>query len=367
MAKPIKLDVLANVRGFQAGTEDVERALDDVSDALDDVVREGDRGTDKLERSFGELARDARKHGDDVGDGLGRGFKKASDGAGEFKSEASQSLRETAASISSVEDGLDAVQEIAANGLGGFGPLGAAAGLGVAGAIGLVSSGLQDAQAEADELKARLAGAYQAAVEEGRNYLDEAQIIAEVNSLLFDPERADEYRRLREEAARIGVDESTYTRAIAGDEEAINVALQIGNDKRAERQAWAEKNLAPERETGERIDAQGRAMDAVLGKLRTRAELTEQNKAAAELALQVAEDINAETAAGNAAAKRAIDERGAALQAYADRAASIPNPVLVPRIDTSGLSDIERRVDALNGRAIHLRVRGEGMSGGYWD
>jgi polyhydroxyalkanoate synthesis regulator phasin len=335
MAKPIKLDVLANVRGFQAGTDDVADALEKVSDSLDDVVRDGERGTDELERSFAELARDARKHGDDVGDGLGRGFKKAGAGADDFKQEANQSLRETAASISSVEDGLDAVQEIAANAFVGFGPVGAGAGLVGALGLGLVTEELRTQQQESDELRSRLTSAYAAAVEAGRDYLDEAQLIAEVNSLLFDPERADEYRRLQEEAARIGVDVETYTRAIAGDEESINVALEIGNAKRAERADWAEKNLAPERETGERIDAQGRAMDGVLDKLKTRAQLTEENKAAADLALRVTQDINTETAAGNKAAKDAVDERGRTLEEYGRKAASIPNPVLVPTIDTS--------------------------------
>jgi hypothetical protein len=333
--------------GRSKGPDQLERGMKDAQEATEALGDETADTARKIEREFRDTYKGVGNDADDA-------FGKAKRGAQDFKEESVSTGKEVAASFSSVEDAIGGVQELAANALGGFGPAGVAAGLVAAAGIGLVTSGLQAQQEEADKLKEAFAGLYQGAVEEGRNYLDAAQIIGEVQSLIFDPERAGEYKRLLEEASRIGVDSSTYIRAIAGDEDAINVALEIGNAKRAERQEWAEKNLLAERETGEVTDEQGAAMDGVLAKLDTRQTLTEENKAAAELALQVEKDLDEATAEGNRKAKQAVDERGGALQAYADLAGSIPNPVLVPDIDAT---KAERKLqDIINRRRSEIEI-----------
>lgn len=361
MGSPIKLDVLANVRGFQAGTDDVADALDDVADSLDELVRDGGRGTDKLERGFADLARDARRSGDDIGDGVGRGFKRAADGADDFKQEANSSLRETAASISDVTDGLDAVQEIAANAFVGFGPVGAGAGLVAALGLGLVTAEIQKQQEEADELKQRFSDAYKAAAEEGRTFLDDAQVQAAALDIIFD---TDKRKAAQKDAAAIGIDLSTMTLALAGDQDALNVAIEASTANYEAAAEAVQKTADGLSYTGGKEAERLGVVGAIAEKLRTQKGIQDENKAAAEQALEIDKEIDRKNAETNAAAKAAIEERGRALEEYARRVAAIPNPDLTPNFNDAGLSDLERRVEALNGRNITLRVRGEGMSGG---
>jgi len=238
----------------------------------------------------------------------------------------------------------DVVQESLANAFSGFGPGGALVGILAAAGAGALITGLQDAQEETDRLREKFTEMYSSAAEDGRKYLESEQIAAEVRNILFDPERADEYKRLREEARDIGVDELTYIEAIAGGEDALNIALEIGNGKRAERKDWADKNLAPERETGEVIDAQGRHMDGILGKLEERKKLTEDNKAAADLALEVEASIEGRVSAANEKRRENDRERGKALEEYYARASN-PPAVKVPIVaDTSAFDREAERI-----------------------
>jgi hypothetical protein len=327
MGKPITLDVLANVRDFQKGTDVAGDALDDVADALDDVVRDGDRASERLERSFRDIARAGSKAGDDVGDDLRRGFKRAEDGAEEFKDEAQDTMRETAASISSVEDGLDAVQEIAANAFAGFGPAGAAAGLVAATGIGLVTAEIQSQIDKAAEFRDALTSAYKDAVTEGRAYLDEAQIIAAVHDIMFDEDKKSQYEQAIRDAETLGVTINDVLRAQAGDEEKINLLREAGRQ-------LAEDSLDPKRTGVELTLAEAAELGHAVQRAEELKKLRDENVQRAERALEIQQEIADDETNGNTAAKRAIDQRGAALQAYADKAKSIPDPVLVPKLST---------------------------------
>jgi len=159
----INIDILANTRQFQAGTKDVEKALDGVADSLDhlalDAARSADQASDalsdgfrdsgrdveraiddaedslkdlsraaeregrdagdeladgvkdgakdaetaleKTERSFKELADTAKREdpGKSLGDSVRKGTDEAGEGLGEFKDEANSTAREAAASF----------------------------------------------------------------------------------------------------------------------------------------------------------------------------------------------------------------------------------------------------------------------------
>lgn len=229
----LKLDILANTRQLVSEMKKGGASVEDVSDELDDMAREAQQSGDKIERTFKDIAKAADTSGRKVGADLKDGFRKAESGADSFKDEAKGTMRETAASISSVEDALGAVQEIAANAFEGFGPVGAGAGLVAAIGLGLVLENLRLQTEEAAKLRERLTSAYTEAAEEGRKYLDSAQLIAEANDLMFNPERADEYKRIREDALKLGIDENELIRANAGDldaqrsaQEAINALLE---------------------------------------------------------------------------------------------------------------------------------------------
>lgn len=147
----LKLDIAANTRQAQAQVKDLGEALGDVGDSLDDVARDGKTAGDKLEKSFKDLAKTAKKSGDDAGKGLKSGVK---EGLDEAKSEAGQSGREAAASFGGgFEDIVDFVQETAANAFSGFGPIGAAAGIAVAAAIGTIMANAATAQEKLNEAR----------------------------------------------------------------------------------------------------------------------------------------------------------------------------------------------------------------------
>lgn len=207
----LKLDIFANARQLISEMKRSSASVEDISDALDDMARDGDDAADKLEGSFKDMARDAKRAGDDIADGVGGGLK-------DLKGEAGQSGREAAASFSGEwGDVGDFLQETVANGLGGFGPIGAAAGIAAAAGLGVVTSVITAQQEAADELKARISSAYQTAAEEGRTYLDTAQIIAEASDLMFNKDRAEEWKRVQEDANLLGLDLYDVIAANAGE------------------------------------------------------------------------------------------------------------------------------------------------------
>lgn len=359
-SSPIKLDVLANVRPLQAETKKAADAVDELGEAVDDAMRDGAGAGDKLERKFADLARAGRRASDDIGDDFRRGFKRAEAGADEFRDEANSTMRETAASIRDVESGLDAVQEIAANAFVGFGPVGAGAGLVTALGLGLVTEELRSQQEEADELKARLTSAYIAAAEEGRNYLSVQQIIEESAAIYQDAERL---KQATKDAAELNLDRALVVQAMAGDEEALNAVIAAGADKLEDAEQASRRRAEAGQDVFNIEALSGSQLEALIAKYETQLGVQREGKAAAEEYLGVVEAQNERQAAGNAAAQRAVDERGAALKRYADAAAAIPDPVLTPRLDTSSADGELSRFIAKPRNPIELSIFYKDTSG----
>lgn len=297
---PISIDMLANVQPFLRGTKDVEGALEDVSDSLDDVARDAQRSSDKIERELGgsadvvgdsteklerkfkDLRDTVQRESKSGGDAMSRSYKRATDDSSEsldeFKRESNSTAKESAASFDgSAESIVDSFQEIAANAFAGFGPAGAAAGIAAALGIGYVTTELQKQQEEAEETKQSLIEMYQGAIEEGRNYIDEAQILARYTELVFDDAKMEEFRK---SAEQIGVDINTYTRAQAGSYDDLQLVIEAAKKAEEERGSAVEVN-----------SKQGQAMllkeqEAVAGIIRENEGLLEQhdkNRQAAEL------------------------------------------------------------------------------------
>lgn len=140
----LRLDVLANTRQFVSEMKKSGASVEDISAALDDMARDGDQATEKLERSFKDLASEASTTGKKIGTDLDDGFDRAKRGAQDFKDEARDTAREAAASFDGSAESIgETFQEVAANALGGFGPLGAAAGVAIAAGIGVGMSALE--------------------------------------------------------------------------------------------------------------------------------------------------------------------------------------------------------------------------------
>lgn len=231
MAKGISISFLADVRNFLKGAKDVEDELDDVADSLDDVAKEGEQSTEKLEGSFRELAKAAKKSGDDVGDGMKQGFKKAEDGASEFKDEANSTAKETAASFDgSAESIVGSFQEIAANAFQGFGPAGAVAGLALAAGIGIATAEFQKSEEAAKLAKERVAELGTAFIESGA---DVAQVEAFKESLLGIVTNADDatvkvddLRKITKKYGDAVPSVSEFAIAYAGNADAIEMVTE---------------------------------------------------------------------------------------------------------------------------------------------
>lgn len=203
--------------GKTDGPEDLAKSMGEAQTASHRLKKEIKDTADSLEQDFRRGYRKLKESSDD-------GTRRAIAGMNDLKDESKQSLKETASSIRSVEDGLDAVQEIAANAFVGFGPAGFVAGSIAATGIGLVTSAFQTAQQAASDTKRRIAEMYQAAVEEGKGFIDEAQIQAAVIEIIFG-ENQDAYNQARLDARNLGIDSQTVIRAMAGDQEALNQVL----------------------------------------------------------------------------------------------------------------------------------------------
>lgn len=237
-------------RGLLEPLEDVSDALEQLSDAdatreLERSMRDAQRRTEDAKDEIRDLRTEldrAGRAGKDAGRDIDRGMRDAKDGVNDFKDEANSTAREAAASFDGSAESIgDAFQEVAANAFAGFGPAGAVAGLAAAAGLGAVTAELTRQQEEADKLRERLAGIYQAAAEEGRSYIDTAQIIAEANDLMFNPDRADEWKRLQEDANRLGLENYDIIAANTGErsaqeqvQERINALIQQEIDKGSE-------------------------------------------------------------------------------------------------------------------------------------
>ena len=227
--KGIVINFISDIRRFLKGTDDVGEALDQVSDSLDDVARDGDKATEKLERSFKDLTKVVDRESDEAGDKMVRNFKRSGDRVESQLDEVTNEAKQNAAEMFSSFDGsFESIADAAQSTLGGLVgglrgiPAIAAVAAGAAG-LGLVTTTIIDQLDSAKELKQSLAEAYKAAAEEGRNYLDEATIIAAAAEILFDSAKRD---AAAADADKIGVDTNTYIRALAGDADALEYAIQ---------------------------------------------------------------------------------------------------------------------------------------------
>lgn len=367
---PIKIDFLAQATKFLRETDRVESALDDVADSVDEMSRDGDRGAERLERSFREIANEARDTGRvidrEIGDVGPRGFRRLGDAGAEVGGELRQNLGETISSFRGDLADLPQVAQDTLGGLAGSGALGGIPGLAltVAGAagLGLITTALQEQQDEAARLKEAMAGMYRAAVEEGRAWIDEAQILAAVNDVLFDPEKESLYKQAERDARTLGVEVNDVLRAQAGDQDKINLLLASGKARAEEMRdatyGTRDANIATAAELGNTI-----------GRYEEIAGLADENRARAERALEIEEEMGAEERSNISRAQAADAARWQALagnvEAVRKRAQT---PVVTPMhiaVNDAGLRDIENRVASLSGRVISVRLEGQTGPGRY--
>jgi hypothetical protein len=223
MAKGIRINFLSDVKDFLRGTKDVEKELEEVADSLDDVAKDGDKATEKLEKGFKEMAREASKAGKDAQDGLGKGFKGAAregeTAATTIKDEFKSNLSEVTSSFDgSVESMGDLVQGTLGGLVSDLGPTGLVLGAAGAAAVGLVIKAFEDAGLSAEEFRAKvseLAGELIEAGEDGK--LSSGFISEQLKELaLASEEGADNLKLLKELANDSGQEFSDLAEIFAG-------------------------------------------------------------------------------------------------------------------------------------------------------
>lgn len=340
----LTLDIGANTRAAVANVKDLGAALEGVSDSMDDLAREAQRrgsatetaiggigsagraagadiesAGDKIERTFRDMVNDAKRADravSDIGDNGPRSLARVRDGAQEVTQEVGQNLGEAVSSIRGDfsdlgQVGQDTLGGLAAT-LAGAGPVGilGAAAL-AAGAIGLgaITAELQKQQEEADRMRDRLSSAYQSASEDGRAYLDTAQLISEAHDLAFNPDRADEWKRVQEDAKRLGMDNADVIAANAGDlskqaevQERINALIDEQNNKPRQNGFMGTAEW----------DEQMKALRDVRDRWQAVSDVTQQNVEKVAAIKQVVSDYKA---AQDDAAKSVVDGAGRQLEA----------------------------------------------------
>lgn len=261
-----KLEQLGNT----GGPEELEKSMGAAQSASHRLKKEIKETADTLDQDFRKGYRRLKESSDD-------GTRRAIAGMDNLKDESKQSLKETAASIRSVEDGLDAVQEIAANAFVGFGPAGFLAGSIAATGIGLVTSAMQTAQQAAADTKRRITDMYRDAVEEGKAFIDEAQIQAAVIEIIFG-ENQDAYNQARLDARNLGIDSQTVIRAMAGDQDALNQVLARTAELQGEYKKKLEDSNTPMQIRATLASGESERLGEINQRYQTQKDIIDENK-----------------------------------------------------------------------------------------
>ncbi|WP_460802483.1 hypothetical protein [Microbacterium sp. GXF6406] len=392
-----EVDMTMNARGVAAGAKEAEKHLGELGDALEDLDalgprsagraedalddlgraakdagRDGERAIDNLEDALRDVQQQSKKTErsvDDIGDVGGKGFQKVREGAQEVTQEVGQNLGEAVSSIrGDLTDlgqvGQDTLGGLAAT-LAGTGPAGIAGAAALAaGAVGL---GLITAEIEAQNervqaLKSYFSDAWREAVEGGRDYIETATIIGEMNDIRFDPDRAKEYKQIQEDAAAYGLEVNTLLQAAAGDEEALNEVRSRGNallEERKEKTLEAQESFIPGNEyTIDGLLREEREMSNVNERWKERSDIYAENKQNAADA-QAAESEYLKSVVENASSAAVeVDELGNKLLTLPD-----DQQILIDAETGQATLNIDKFqgdaddvVDHVNGRQMKLDI-----------
>lgn len=268
MAGQMTVMLRADPNQFESGIRAAQQAVDRFLQASEDGASDTDEAFAEVIRTMVELGRASGRSTDEIRDDLGKlglSAKDAEDAIRQIGDEAGDSADRTRRIGDSARDsgeGFRDLGDIARDALSGdiasavdgvvnlIGGIGVAGGI-AAGGLAVVTSALQAQQEEADKLAERLSNAYRGAIEEGRDYVNEAQVIAEIQDLMFNTDRAGEYNRLLEDQKKLGLDIETLAGANIGRQEDL---------------AAVQERINVMKEQGSEID---RGSDAILGNIDT--------------------------------------------------------------------------------------------------
>lgn len=339
----LKLDILANTRDLVSNMKKAGESVEDVSDALDDLAKDGGRDGEKLERTFKDLAREAKKTDkavQDIGDRSGGGFAKAGAASGEFKDEALSNFSEV---TSSFDGSMSSISELAQGTLGGVAAnlpgIGVAAGVAAAG-LGAITARFTELGEENKRIKD---GIIADAIELG-DALDKEAVDARVRDLLG-TENTKKQAELLAEILQVNLGEAALI--LAGDFESAGTTI--------EQVMEGVNNASGDVNYDTWIDLKN-TIDATTGAL-------EGAEQAAE-AVATADKRTADAAKKNQATIR--DEVGKT-RSVLEGLTQVPRNVdLRFRVDESQLQAAQRRAEAWARNGLRVAVTGT-LSGRTWE
>ena len=322
---------------------------------LDKELGKAQKATDKLEDELDDARAALKQLGHaarDAGDDGKRGMALAEEGVQDFKQEAQQSAKETAASFSGSFDDIGGMaQEVAANAFGGFGPAGVAAGLAAAAGLGLVFAEMEAQKEQAEQLRERLSGLYQGALESGRDYIDQAQFIAEAQDLYFNPDRAEEWKQLQADAKQLGLEDAEIIKANSGDLHAQALVQARINDLKAETYGDT-TNI-------DMLRLQSQEMGGIEERWMTINEVTRENKQANQDAAATMSKLWMEAIDGAESAEVAVDDFGNQLVKLGDGKEIVIDAKTGLASDNIAKfkTDTDQVIEQLSGKEVKLRVK----------
>jgi hypothetical protein len=336
MAKPYEISLVSNTRQLNADLKRSADAVDGITDSLDDMAREGDRSGEKLEQSFKDAARAAKRAGDDVV----REQRRMGQHSEEVGQEIRQNLGEGIANAARGDfAGLaDTIGDTLGGAVAGIGGV-ASAGIAAAGALGLgaVVATIQTISADAEKLKETVSENFREMAENGVAAWESLQSQNQRLTQAYD-EHADEINRIKD---LVGLPFETVAAAWAGNADAIDQVRRAYADHAGELRTTMGVS-------SEAAQATIKGWEGILAPLENTISGYDQAK---EKAGQLEAQISDAEQAQRDQVQRTSDARTSSLQAYADKAASIPNPVLTPTLDTG---PVDRELEALKRRAARI-------------
>ncbi|WP_186324536.1 hypothetical protein [Microbacterium paludicola] len=355
------------LRQMGLSAKDADRALDRMGDTAQDAGREGADGVDKLEKELKDVQSQSDSTAQKV-DGVGEAAK-------------STGIKMNRAMGTDIRQGINAVGDLLDGRVaGGMNNLLNATtsvsqhlpivGVGIAAAAGLAAPALaalteeQEKQnAAVQRLKGYFADAWQEAVAGGRTYIDQMTVLGEMQDIMFNTDRADEYKRIQEDANALSLDTSTLLRAAAGDEDALNqvrdrsIALLDAQEQKI-RDTQANLKSGQEAEL-DALHQQEDAIRSVNDRWGEYGAINDENREKAAAAAAYTSQYLLDTIANADSATRAVDDFGNVLITLPDgkeividaKTGKATTDVSKFKKDTDGV------IDHLNARDIVLQVK----------
>lgn len=362
----LSIDIAMNSRAAQRDAKDLSEALDSVSDAIDDVVRDSEKGGDRVERTFRDMTREAEKLADETkstarvidkeyGDAY-RGARQSADdgmtGMSERSKEVSDELRgnlgETFSSFRGDLEDLPQIAQDTLGGLAGSGALGGIPGLAVTAAgaagLGLIIGAFEKINEENEASQQRIAEWANAYIEAGGRVLSSSQIIASAQAIITDPEK---WQEAKKNAELWGTSVETAILAQAGHAESMD---QVSRALDRQRDAY-EQLISKPTENYEAREKDLSNLEAAVGAYDRLSNEMEQGRAQADVLSQAMINVARSTAGST----EEVDEFG-------DTVITLPDGKQV-YIDaetgqaTQDVDAIERKVYGIQDHTVTVRAK----------